>query len=84
MYALSMVTQWPALLKLLSINDSRLTHFWVVSVFLFVLSKSPSDAPPNTQTCTLYNARLPCVIAREWIVAPVQMGFGSGPYVMGL
>ena len=53
-------------------------------MFSFVLSKSPSDAPPNTRTCTLYDARLPCVIAREWIFAPVQMGFGSGPCVIGL
>ncbi len=56
----------------------------MVTVFLFGLPKFPSVAPPNMQTCTLYNARLPCMIANEWIIAPVQMGFGSGPCVIGL
>ncbi len=28
--------------------------------------------------------KIAVVIANEWIVAPVQMGFGSGPCVMGL
>jgi hypothetical protein len=79
-----MVMQCPLFLKSLSINNSWFAHFWVVTVFLFGLPKSPSIAPPNTQTWSLYNARLLCLIANEWIVALVQMGFGSSPCVMGL
>ncbi len=60
------------------IIDIRLIHFWINEQFSCRIPKSPLLFPQNIRTWSLYPARILSETAREWRVAPVQIGFGSG------